>query len=259
MLHSGLVSISFRNLKPTEIVDLVQQAGLEAIEWGGDVHVPHGDFQQARAVHHLTEDAGLRVAAYGSYYCLAASDDQPPYEAVLETAAELKAPLIRVWAGDRASAQADHTFRQQVVQESQLIGEEAAQMGIAVAYEFHGHSLTDDADSARQLLLDVAHPNVHCYWQPPTVDPVDQNLAGLEKIIDWLSNVHVFTWGSNHERFHLAHGSEPWRQYLQKIAPVPGDRFALLEFLKDDDPQQFLADAQTLKQWLQPWNTQRSD
>ena len=37
MLIPGLVSITFRPLSPREIVDLVAEAGLKAIEWGGVV------------------------------------------------------------------------------------------------------------------------------------------------------------------------------------------------------------------------------
>ena len=48
MLTGGLVSITFRDLEANEIIDLVKKSGLTAIEWGGDVHVPHGDFNRAR-------------------------------------------------------------------------------------------------------------------------------------------------------------------------------------------------------------------
>ena len=68
MIQGGLVSASFRALAPGEIVDLVAQAGLAGIEWGGDVHVPHGDVACAREVYRRTVDAGLTVCSYGSYY-----------------------------------------------------------------------------------------------------------------------------------------------------------------------------------------------
>lgn len=57
MLLPGLVSITFRKLSPGEIVELVATAGLVGIEWGGDVHVPHGDFARAAEVRKLTEGA----------------------------------------------------------------------------------------------------------------------------------------------------------------------------------------------------------
>ena len=63
MISSGLVSVTFRKLSPAEIVDLVRQAGLNCIEWGGDIHVPHGDCVRAREVRQRTLAAGLTVAA----------------------------------------------------------------------------------------------------------------------------------------------------------------------------------------------------
>src|SRR5215211_4654031 len=120
MLTSGLVSITFRQLAPREIVELAAAAGLRGIEWGGDIHVPAGDLQAARRVRQLTADAGLQVLAYGSYFRF-----QPgtAFEPVLETALALGAPLIRVWAGNQASAEADAAVRATIVAESRRIAQ----------------------------------------------------------------------------------------------------------------------------------------
>lgn len=67
MLKTGLVSVTFRDKTPEEIISAVKQCGLEGIEWGGDVHVLPGDVSRAREIRHLTEQAGLAVWAYGSY------------------------------------------------------------------------------------------------------------------------------------------------------------------------------------------------
>ena len=42
MNRAGLVSITFRNKTPREIVALMKRAGLSQVEWGGDVHVKPG-------------------------------------------------------------------------------------------------------------------------------------------------------------------------------------------------------------------------
>ena len=68
MLIPGLVSISFRNLCPEEIIDITKESGLLGIEWGGDLHVPHGDVPVAAEVGSKTREAGLEVSSYGSYY-----------------------------------------------------------------------------------------------------------------------------------------------------------------------------------------------
>ena len=68
MLKSGLVSVSFRQKTPEEIIALVEQCGLDGIEWGGDVHVTPGDTENAGRIGDLTRQAGLEVLAYGSYF-----------------------------------------------------------------------------------------------------------------------------------------------------------------------------------------------
>jgi 3-dehydroshikimate dehydratase len=250
MIHSGLVSITFRKLAPQEIVGLVVQAGLAGVEWGGDVHVPHGDLRQARLVRRMTREAGLRIAAYGSYYRVGA-EGTGPFEPILDTAVELGAPLIRVWAGDRPSADADAPFRARVVRETRQAADLAARAGVAIAYEFHPRTLTDTGESARKLLEDVAHDNVGSYWQPPPGASVADNLAGLDAVLPWLRNVHVFTWhGTTGERMDLADGEAGWMRVLRKVASTGCDHFALVEFVRDDAEEPFLKDAATLRRWL---------
>ena len=104
-MKPGLVSITFRGLTPQQIINGAVDAGVEGIEWGGDVHVPHGELATAREVAERTRDAGLAVSSYGSYYRFNESDVQ--FSHVLATAVALGAPVIRVWAGRQGSADAD--------------------------------------------------------------------------------------------------------------------------------------------------------
>lgn len=250
MIYPGLVSITFRQLSPVAIIDLVTQAGLRGIEWGGDVHVPHGDGATARAVRQQTVDAGLQVAAYGSYYRVS-HEETGPFEAVLESAVALGAPTIRVWAGRQGTDSADDAYWQAVIADSRQIADLAATEGIRIAYEFHGNTLTDTNESARTLLERVAHANVRAYWQPPRYSAVDDNLTGIDMVAPWLDNVHVFQWHRiSGERESLSVGTTDWQHYLAKIKQLAGDRFALLEFVQDDEPAAFLHDAQTLQRWL---------
>ena len=115
MLFTGLVSVTFRQLAPREIAQLAVAAGLRGIEWGGDIHVPHGDIPAARAVRQITAEAGLQVLAYGSYFRF--QPDQA-FELVLETAVALGAPLIRIWAGNQPSATIGAAERATIVAES---------------------------------------------------------------------------------------------------------------------------------------------
>ena len=254
MIRPGLVSITFRKLTAGEIVGLAVQAALAGIEWGGDVHVPHGDLRHARVIRRMTADAGLEVAAYGSYYRVG-HGEPCPFEAVVDTAVELGAPTIRVWAGKQGSDTADAAYRDRVVQESREIADLASDAHVTVSYEFHGNTLTDTNASARRLLDEVAHPSIRSYWQPPRGASVARCLEGLDAVMPWLTHTHVFAWRAPEnegpvERLPLAGGAEDWDLYLHKIASLGGDRYAEIEFVRDDQPEVFLRDAATLAEWL---------
>jgi hypothetical protein len=249
MIRSGLVSVTFRKLAPRQIVDLVSQAGLDGIEWGGDVHVPHGDLARAQEVAAMTVDAGLRVASYGSYYRVG-HETELQFETVLETARALGAPSIRVWAGDLDSADAGAAYWDHVVSESRRAGDLAAAAGLRVSFELHGGSLTDTYASALRLIERIAHARVGMYWQPKIDCPVEANVDGLRSLLPWLTNAHVFHWGpTTQDRHPLAEGEGDWRRYLDIIGRAD-DRYALMEFVPGDEPAAFLRDAAVLKGWL---------
>lgn len=250
MLHPGLVSVTFRKLTRPEIVGLVAKAGLNGIEWGGDLHVPHGDLDQAREARRLTVEAGLRVAAYGSYYRVG-HEEELAFAKVLDSAVTLGAPVIRVWAGRQGSAAADVAYRARVVGDAARIGELAATARIPVAFEFHAGTLTDTIESTQRLLTEISHPNVKTCWQPNPNGTVETRVQGLRTLLPWLTNIHAFYWETApHKRCPLAEGAGDWSRYLQAIAATGRDHDIMLEFVTDDEPKNFLRDAATLKSWL---------
>ncbi len=254
MLQSGIVSVTFRQLSVEDILALAVRAGVAAIEWGGDIHVPHGDLAVAQKVRRLTSEAGLSIAAYGSYYRLGRSEAEGlPFERVLDTAAALGAPLVRVWAGDRGSLEADTAYRNQIAAESRRISDLAAQAGIAVGYEFHERTLTDTPESAVRLLREADHPALKTLWQPLEPDAWESRLEGLRQILPWLSHIHCYKCHDN-IRLPLAEGEEEWMHYLQAVNATGRDCAVLLEFVRGDAPEAFLENAQTLKQWLERAN-----
>lgn len=249
MISPGLVSVTFRQLPSEAVVDLACQAGLSGIEWGGDIHVPHGDLAQARRVGDLTRSAGLHVVSYGSYYRVWPREPAP-FESVLDTALALGAPTIRVWAGKTGSLQTQPQDRSAVVAESQRIAGLASQAGVTIAFEFHADTLTDTDESAVALLESANQPNLRCYWQPRVSASIQQNQASLATLAPWLHHLHVFHWnstsGGQYERRPLQEGAAGWSKYLAAADRQAGDRYAMLEFTQDDSPQAFLNDAAVL-------------
>ena len=245
----GLVTVTFRQLSPRRIVDLAQEAGLAALEWGGDIHVPVRDLDRAAEVGRMTLDAGLGVACYGSYVRLG-EDDPATFPRVILTATALGAPCVRVWAGRRASADADDGYRRRVADAALQLAELAEGAGLTIAYEYHQNTLTDTDASAAALLAATDHPAVRTLWQPRIDDPVDRACESLRAVLPRLAHVHAYHWPRRGERAPLAQGADRWRAYLDVLRENGKECPVLLEFVANDDPDQLRADAATLHEWL---------
>ena len=245
MLLPGLCSVTFRNKKPEEIVLLAKRAGLSAIEWGGDIHVPHGDLKKAREVGRLCGGQGILTTSYGSYYRL--GERSIPFREVLETAWELGAGQIRIWAGTKASGVTNETQWQALAEEASETAALARDAGIQVCTEYHGGTLTDSPESALRLL--TACPLLRTYWQPLFDRTEQQERAILEGLSGRLAHIHVFHWAKL-SRLPLSEGKNRWRGYLEFVKRLPDTRCAYLEFVREDSVEQFLADAAVLKELL---------
>ncbi len=246
VLLPGLVSVTFRQLSPSAIVELCVRHGLRGIEWGGDIHCPPGEVKRALTVAALTVEAGLEVAAYGSYYRAGVSDPAE-FSRVLEVAAVLKAPWIRVWAGNRGSEKADPDYRARVTDDVRRVAAEAKDHGVRISLEYHAQTLTDEIQSALALLQDV--PGIWVQWQPANGHPPERAAVTLTALVGRISNLHVLAWGKEQDRLvrlPLAAHRDRWRHYFSIARQSAGRRFALLEFVRGDRPEQLAEDARTL-------------
>jgi 3-dehydroshikimate dehydratase len=254
MLLPGLVSISFRKLTVSEIIEQCRANQLPAIEWGGDVHVPHGDVDIATQTGEATRAAGLTVAAYGSYYRCDSEADQPDFDAVLASARALQAPVIRVWAGTTGSAVTDDGKREAITIDLRRIGQLAAAHDIEIGIEYHANTLTDDPDSALALVQAIDHPNVKLYWQSSNGKSAEYSLAVLKKLLPHVSHLHAFHWkfsGDSFDRRPLSEGQQDWQKYLEVVATSPrSNRAIMLEFVRNDSTEQLADDAKTLHAFL---------
>lgn len=247
MLKTGLVSVTFRQLTPERIIELSKEAGIDGIEWGGDVHVPHGDIETAVKVRTMTEKANLTIAAYGSYYKLGTYENPTKeFEKVLNSAKALGAPLIRVWAGNKGSKDSDDHWWDKIVTESRAIAERAELEGIKISYEYHANTLTDTKESTERLLNEVDHQNIFSYWQPNWNISNEERLEGLKSVLPKLTNVHIFYW-EGLDRFPLIEGIESHNSFIDILNRSQKDHYIMLEFVKEDSEEQFLKDAEDLK------------
>lgn len=248
MLHmkTGLTSVTFRQKSPEEIIALAKEAGLTGIEWGGDIHVPAGDTKTASGIGRKTREAGLAVLSYGSYYRGDEGEDVAP---VLASAKALGAPVIRIWAGRKPLEESSPEEVKALAGRIREAAEMAQEEGMDLALEYHRGTATQTVSGALELLKEIRACNVSCYWQPNPELTKEEHLAEIDALLPFLSNIHVFSWTKESLRLPLAAGEDCWLSYLNRIREGGKNRALILEFVKDDSPEQFRADAKSLKEW----------
>jgi len=257
MIKSGLVSISFRKFSVEKILNMCETAQLDCIEWGGDMHVPHGDVALAGKVAKMSSDAGIEIASYGSYYKAGDSETSPEnklyFQQVLDSATALGTKTIRVWAGKVKSAEISDEQRKIIVDDLLRIGEMAKKQNIKIGMEFHGGTLTDCNASAISLKQELSDDsNVDFYWQPGAGFSDSECLDGIKALAPRVNNIHTFQWTLDSEgnvvKNLLESAKNRWTNFLNEIAKDSKDHAAMLEFILDDSEENFYKDAAALKQ-----------
>lgn len=254
MLVSGLCSISFRKLNTQEIIDLTVRAGLRAIEWGGDVHVPPGSPETAKKVKEMTLQSGLELLSYGSYYRAGESEQEGlSFTQVLASAASLGVSTIRVWAGNQNYEQASPAYRKKVIEDSRRIAHLASEKNIVIAFEWHADTLTNSNEGAFYLSEALPESNIMFYWQPPHGMSDAACLMAITKMRPRICHIHAFHWVQHNgklERLMLEQGENRWRQFLKTVDQDHKKRGVYLEFSRHNDPANFLKDADCLQNRL---------
>ncbi len=250
MLKCGLVSVSFRDKSVDEIIKYTKQAGLQAIEWGSDIHVPFGNIELAKDVKEKTEKAGLTVSSYGSYFRFGVPENTDEiWQSYLNTALALGCSVIRVWCGNQGSREISVEEYDLAVEQAKRYCQMAEKSGITVTMECHNYTITDDYDSTLKFLKDVSCSNLKMYWQPNQFRADDYNIDSLNALLDYIVNIHVFYWIGK-EKFPLSDGYTIWKKYVEICKNENKDYYFLLEFMHDNKIESLNMTAKTLKKLI---------
>ena len=251
MFLPGLVSVTYRALKPAEIITLAKDAGLRALEWGSDIHVPEGDNATATAVGGMTRGASLHVLSYGTYYHAGAYGENyaDVFRTYLDTAYAMGTFSLRLWAGQKNAEDVSAEERAALVKELRDCAKLADSVGRRITFEYHRGTLTSSAASAASLIEEIGMENVSLYWQPNQFVSFEENIENLNTVLPYVSNVHVFAW-KGAEKFLLAEHETYWKTYLSILAKNRKRHGLLLEFVPGDKPELLQSEAATLLDWI---------
>ena len=241
-MKTGLVSVTFRDKNPEEIIKIVKEEKLDSIEWGSDVHIPPNDLKNASEI--LKKMDGLETISYGTYYRIG---EDMSFNEYLETAIAIKTKNIRVWAGRKNREDANEEYFEKAVKDATCIADKAKKYGIDISFEYHLGTLTNSQNATIELLSTIDRENVYTYWQALKNRDIATNIKDISQLSSMkkLKNIHAFQW-KNEDVFMLSEGFEEWKTYLSNA----NANACLLEFVKDNKIENYRADAKTLKEIL---------
>lgn len=237
---TGLVSISFRDKTPEQIIKSVKDAGLEAIEWGSDVHATP---DKSEAVARLCQKEGVSVCSYGSYFRLGVHDTQELSQ-YIDAAKTLGTDIIRIWCGEKGYADMTEAERDFIVAEGKKAAEIAAKSGVTLCLECHNKTYTDCIEGALEIMSAVGSDSFQMYWQPNQFKSEQYNIEFAKALADKVKVVHAFNWEGK-EKYPLCDAIEIWKKYLsffKEGTPV------LLEFMPDGRIESLETEAKALKE-----------
>ena len=242
LYHLGLVSVSFRDHTPKEILEEMKRVGLSHIEWGSDVHAPHGDLARLEEIAALQKTYGITCSSYGTYFRLG---ETPLSElgAYIDAAKILGTNVLRLWCGAKSGADMTDMERSDLLSQCKAATAIAEASGVTLCMECHKKTFTEQADDAVWLMEAINSPHFRMYWQPFQWVDARENIKNARVIAPFAEHIHVFHWRGK-LRLPLRDAISEWQQYL---AAFTTPRTLLLEFMPDDDIATLPKEAEALK------------
>lgn len=243
MLTPGLVSVSFRSLSFEEIIRIAKEAGLQAIEWGSDVHAPYRDTERLDAIREAGEKAGVACCSYGTYFRLGVTPmaELPGY---IAAAKRLGTDILRLWCGDKSTSLYTEDEKQALFAVCRQAAQIAEEENVILCMECHPNTLTEDLCGALELMKAVDSPRFRMYWQPNQHRTEEEKIEYAKTIAPYTYHLHVYNWRGA-EAFPLREGIGQWKRYLENFK---GDRMLLLEFMPHHLPEELSEEAAALRE-----------
>lgn len=238
----GLVSVSFRQSSPKEILQAVRAAGLSCIEWGSDVHAPCHDTERLHEIASLQKEYGVLCSSYGTYFRLGKTPISE-LEDYIRAAKTLGTDTLRLWCGEKTGTDMTESEQRELLAVCRSAARLAQEYGVTLCMECHRKTFTENPDDAVWLMQSVASLRFRMYWQPFQWQSTDENLENAKRIAPFAEHIHVFNWKKD-KKLPLAEGITEWRKYLS-VLPAP--RTLLLEFMPCGTVAELSAEADALR------------
>lgn len=242
-MKTGIVSVTFRNEDIPAVFEYAKTAGIEGIGWSvGENHVVIGDTERTSLIKKLSIENGIEIFSLASYCYMYDFDECVK---TLETARELTAPVIRIWAGRKGSAVCSAEEYDLIVGNTVKMARLAKEYSIKLCFEYHPNTLTDNADEAVKLIKRINCDNVGLYWQMQGGLSFEENKRDFEKVKPYVfGNVHLNNY-SDETGYKLL--EEIYDDLCGYFKDADKEYNLMIEFVKGGTLESLIADANTVR------------
>ena len=238
----GLVSISFRQYSPEEIIKAVKDAGLCCIEWGSDVHAPCENIKRLHEIASLQKDYGIICSSYGTYFNVE-KNSANELQKYIDAAKILGTKILRLWCGTKSGDKMSDEEKADLFARCRRIAEIAEENDVILCMECHQGTFIQRAEDVVNLMEAVSSPAFRMYWQPFQWISAKESFEFAGIVAPYVEHIHVFNW-SGSEKFSLHEGIKDWCTYLTAFNKP---HTLLLEFMPDDRIESLPIEADALR------------
>lgn len=241
----GLCSVTFRKKSAAQVVLIAKKAGVEYIEWGGDVHVTNAE--EARIVKSICDNEGIKISSYGSYFN-STDFDKEEWEQVCKIAKIMDAASIRIWLGRKNSEEVSDREYRALLENTKKMCDIAAQYGLAVCPECHDNTFNNNTDAFLRLKKELNKDNFGTYFQSRYFR-MEYDLDRIDRTFDYIKDVHVSYRDLKKEQRHRKKDKYYLDTLLKKLKARDFDGIVMVEFVDFNSEIAFYRDVRKLKSY----------
>lgn len=241
----GLCSVTFRKKSVEQVVEIAKKAGIDAIEWGADVHVK--TIEDARKAKALCDDSKIAISSYGSYVN-SADYDENKWDETCRIAKELGASSVRIWLGRKNSEETNEAEYQLLLENTAKMCSIARDYGLDVCPECHDHTFNNNTDAFLKICEDIDEDNFKTYFQSRYFR-MEYDLDRIDRTYPYIRDVHVSYRDLKREQYFRKKNPDYLDILLKKFRAMDFNGTVLIEFVRYDSEKQLVSDAEKIRSY----------
>lgn len=241
----GLCSVTFRKKSAAQVVEIAKKAGVEYIEWGGDVHITN--IEEARIIKTVCDNEGIKICSYGSYFnCI--DYDERKWTEICKIAKKMNAESVRVWLGKRNSEITSEDEYNVLISNTRKMCDVAAEYNLLVCPECHDNTFNNNTDAFLRFVGELKKDNFKTYFQSRYFR-MEYDLDRIDRTFDYIKDVHVSYRDLKKEQRFRKKDKNYLDKLLKKLKTKNFDGIVMVEFVSRGSEATFLKDVRKLKSY----------